>query len=66
MEIRLFISRIVHRSQMDTDGDLAFLLQIEELIKSENLNNHDKSDQLEKTHSAITNALQTTEETSFM
>ena len=51
---------------MDTDADLAFRLQIEELVRAENFNNHDKSDQLEETHSAITNALQTTEETSFM
>lgn len=51
---------------METDADLAFLLQIEEIIKSENVNHKNKDDQLEKTHSALTNALQTTEETSFM
>lgn len=51
----------------DNDADLAFLLQIEEIVKSESKSDKaGTSDELERTHSAITNALQMTEETSFM
>lgn len=59
------ISKTSH-PPVNNDADLAFILQIEEIVKSERKSNKGTSDELEKTHSAITNALQTTEETSFM
>ena len=59
------VSRKITSPPPDNDADFAFILQIEEIVKSESRNNKGTSDELEKTHSAITNALQTTEETSF-